>query len=346
MWLRASATKRPVMAKDVDPFKVSSPRIFLVRMVIFLILCGLIVVVIHPQIWTAFKANPPLNALIIGVLVIGILLSFRQVIRLFPEVAWVNSFRLGDPGLAVERPPTLLAPMAAILRDQAGSMSISAPMMRSLLDSIAIRLDEAREISRYMTGLLIFLGLLGTFWGLIETVSSVGGVINNLKVGGDAGAVFDSLRDGLSAPLSGMGISFSSSLFGLAGSLVLGFLDLQMSQAQNRFHTDLEDWLATIVSDINTTPVDPTVFPIGNTLGEMGSAIERLREAMSQQAGPGSGKAATTAMANLAEAIQGLVHHMRTEQQMIRDWVDSQAEQHREIRRLLELMVQERVDHR
>jgi len=331
------------MAKDVDPFKVSSPRIFLVRMLIFLILCSLIVVVIHPQIWTAFKANPPLNALIIGVLVIGIILSFRQVIRLFPEVAWVNSFRLADPGIAQERAPVLLAPMAAILGDQAGRMSISSLTMRTLLDSIGIRLDEAREISRYMTGLLIFLGLLGTFWGLIDTVSSVGGVINNLKVGGDANAVFDSLREGLAAPLSGMGISFSSSLFGLAGSLVLGFLDLQMSQAQNRFHTDLEDWLATTVSDINTA-VDPAAVPIGSTIGEMGMAIERLREAMITQGTAGTGKAATTAMANLAEAIQGLVHHMRTEQQMIRDWVDSQAEQHREVRRLLELMVQERVD--
>jgi hypothetical protein len=345
MWLRASATKRPVMAKDVDPFKVSSPRIFLVRMLVFLILCGLIVVVIHPQIWTAFKANPPLNGLIIGVLAIGILLSFRQVIRLFPEVAWVNSFRLADPGIALERPPTLLAPMAAILRDQAGSMSISSLTMRTLLDSIAMRLDEAREISRYMTGLLIFLGLLGTFWGLIETVSSVGGVINNLKVGSDAGATFDTLRDGLSAPLSGMGISFSSSLFGLAGSLVLGFLDLQMSQAQNRFHTELEDWLATTVSDINTnTAVDPAALPIGSTIGEMGMAIERLREAMTQTTGPGSGKAATIAMANLAEAIQGLVHHMRTEQQMIRDWVDSQAQQHRDVRRLLEILVREDVN--
>jgi hypothetical protein len=152
------------------------------------------------------------------------------------------------------------------------------------------------------------------------------------------------LREGLSAPLAGMGISFSSSLFGLAGSLVLGFLDLQMSQAQNRFVTELEDWLATTVSDINVPPVDAATLPIGSTIGEMGSAIERLREAMTQQTGVGSGKAATTAMANLAEAIQGLVHHMRTEQQMIRDWVDSQAEQHREIRRLLELMVQERVD--
>jgi hypothetical protein len=330
------------MAQEVDPFKVSSPRIFLVRMLIFLILCSLIVVVIHPQIWTAFKANPPLNALIIGVLVIGIVLSFRQVTRLFPEVAWVNGFRLADPGIAVERSPVLLAPMAAILGDRIGRMSMSSQTMRSILDSIAIRLDEAREISRYMTGLLIFLGLLGTFWGLIETVGSVGAVINNLKIGGDSAAVFDSLREGLAAPLGGMGISFSSSLFGLAGSLVLGFLDLQMSQAQNRFHTEVEDWLATTVHDLEVTGED-TAVPIGNTVGEMGMAIERLREAITSN-GSGSSKSATNAMANLAEAIQGLVHHMRTEQQMIRDWVDSQAEQHREIRRLLEVMTQERIE--
>jgi hypothetical protein len=326
------------MARDIDPFKVSSPRIFLVRMLVFLILCSLIVVVIHPQILVAFKANPPLNALIIGVLLIGIILAFRQVIRLFREVAWVNGFRLADPGIAVARPPVLLAPMAAILGDRVGRMSMSSQTMRSILDSVAIRLDEAREISRYMTGLLIFLGLLGTFWGLIETVSSVGAVINNLKVGGDANATFDSLRDGLAAPLSGMGISFSSSLFGLAGSLVLGFLDLQMSQAQNRFHTELEDWLATTVSDIGgASELDP-----GHSGGgEMRVAIERLRESITSS---GSNKAATNAMANLAEAIQGLVHHMRTEQQMIRDWVDSQAEQHREIRRLLEILARERVD--
>jgi hypothetical protein len=285
-------------------------------------------------------ANPPLNALIVGVLLIGIALSFRQVIRLFPEVAWVNSFRLADPGIAVERSPVLLAPMAAILGDRVGRMTMSSQTMRSILDSIAIRLDEAREISRYMTGLLIFLGLLGTFWGLIETVSSVGGVINNLKVGGDAAAVFDSLREGLAAPLGGMGISFSSSLFGLAGSLVLGFLDLQMSQAQNRFHTELEDWLATTVRDIGES-ADQSAAPIGNTLGEMRVAIERLREAVS---GSGSSKASTAAMANLAEAIQGLVHHMRTEQQMIRDWADAQAEQHREVRHLLDVLTRERIN--
>jgi len=326
------------MKQDVDPFKVSSPRIFLVRMLVFLILCSLIVVVIHQQIWTAFKANPPLNALILAVLLIGIVLSFRQVIRLFPEIAWLNSFRLADPGIAVERPPVLLAPMAAILRDRTGRMTISSLTMRGILDSIAIRLDEARDLSRYMTGLLIFLGLLGTFWGLIETVGSVGKVIENLKVGGDAGTVFDSLKEGLAAPLSGMGISFSSSLFGLAGSLVLGFLDLQMSQAQNRFHTEVEDWLATTVRDMGGES-DAAGAPLGIS-NELRVSLERLREAISET---GSGKAATSAMANLAEAIQGLVHHMRTEQQMIRDWVDSQAEQHREIRRLLEHVARETI---
>src|SRR5258706_16046811 len=135
--------------------------------------------------------------------------------------------------------------MAAILGDHAGRMTISSQTMQSLLDSIGTRLDEGRDMLRYMTGLLIFLGLLGTFWGLIETVSSIGAIIKGLKVGGDAGDMFNSLRDGLGAPLGGMGISFSSSLFGLAGSLVLGFLDLQTSQAQNRFYTDLEDWLST-----------------------------------------------------------------------------------------------------
>jgi hypothetical protein len=330
------------MAHDLDPLKLSSPRIFLLRMVVFLILCALIAVVLYRQIWGAFLANPGLNALIIGVLIIGIALAFRQVIRLFPEVNWVNGFRLADPGLAVERPPVLLAPMAAILGDRIGRMAISAQMMRGILDSIAARLDEARDLSRYMTGLLIFLGLLGTFWGLIETVGSVGKVIEGLKVGGDAGAIFDSLKEGLAAPLSGMGISFSSSLFGLAGSLVLGFLDLQTSQAQNRFYTDLEDWLSTTVNDLSGT-VEGAAHAVAAVApsGDLKVAIERLREAMTDG---GSNRAATTAMANLAEAIQGLVHHMRTEQQMIRDWVDGQAEQHREIRRLLEILARESVN--
>ncbi len=198
--------------------KLGSPRIFLVRMLVFLILCALIAFVLQHQILNAFMANPWLNGLIVGVLVIGIILSFHRVIRLFPEVAWVNSFRRADPGLAVAREPTLLAPIAAMLGgERVGRVAISAQTMRAFLDSLGTRLDEARDISRYLTGLLVFLGLLGTYWGLIETVGSVGGIINNLNVGGDADTVFNTLKEGLAAPLGGMGISFSSSLFGLAG---------------------------------------------------------------------------------------------------------------------------------
>ena len=312
---------------ETELTKLSSPRIFLVRMLVFLVLCALVMVVLYKQIMTAFFANPGLNALIGAVLLIGIILSFRQVIRLYPEVSWVNNFRIADPGLAIEQRPTLLAPMAAILGgERTGRMSISQQTMRHLLDSIATRLDEARDISRYMTGLLVFLGLLGTFWGLIETVGSVGKVIEGLKVGGDSGALFDTLKEGLAAPLGGMGISFSSSLFGLAGSLILGFLDLQSSQAQNRFYTDLEDWLASTVREVSGEGSS-------GVSGELQHAMERLRTAVEDG---GSSRGTTAAMANLAEAIQGLVAHMRTEQQMIREWADGQGEQNREIKKLLE----------
>ena len=320
-------------AMEIELTKLSSPRIFLVRMVVFLVLCALIMVVLYKQIVVAFFANPGLNALIGAVLLIGTILSFRQVIRLYPEVTWVNSFRIADPGLAVERHPTLLAPMAAILGgERTGRMSISQQTMRHLLDSIATRLDEARDISRYMTGLLVFLGLLGTFWGLIETVGSVGKVIDGLKVGGDAGALFDTLKEGLAAPLGGMGISFSSSLFGLAGSLILGFLDLQSSQAQNRFYTDLEDWLASTVREYSGEAA------AAGSSGELQGAVERLR--LTLEAG-GASRGTTAAMANLAEAIQGLVAHMRTEQQMIREWADGQGEQNREIKKLLERLARQ-----
>jgi len=327
------------MASDLT--KLPSPRIYLIRMLVFLILCGLIAFVLQRQILNAFLANPWLNGLIIGVLLIGIILSFHHVIRLFPEVAWVNGFRSADPKLAARREPKLLAPMAAMLGgERVDRVAISAQTMRAFLDSLATRLDEARDISRYLTGLLVFLGLLGTFWGLIETVGSVGSIINGLKIGGDADSVFDALKEGLAAPLGGMGISFSSSLFGLAGSLVLGFLDLQTSQAQNRFYTNLEDWLATTVQD----------FGVGGGGGTGGAAalpagivdaFERLRHSIEDG---GANKATTVAMANLAEAIQGLVQHMRNEQQMIRDWADEQAKLNRDLRRFMEHVAREPVE--
>ncbi|WP_439924072.1 flagellar motor protein MotA [Nitrobacter sp. JJSN] len=322
----------PSSALEIELTKLSPPQIFLVRMVVFIVLCTLVLVILYKQIILAFFANPGLNALIAAVLAIGIIFAFRQVIRLYPEIAWVNNFRIASPGRATaDRKPRLLAPMAAILGgERTGRVSISQQTMRHLLDSIATRLDEARDISRYMTGLLVFLGLLGTFWGLIETVGSVGKVIDGLKVGGDAGSLFDTLKEGLAAPLGGMGISFSSSLFGLAGSLILGFLDLQSSQAQNRFYTDLEDWLATTVREYGgETRADPSA--------EIKTAIEGLRASL--EARPGQDT--TAAMASLAEAIQGLVTHMRAEQQMIREWADGQGEQNREIKKLLELLAQQ-----
>jgi hypothetical protein len=317
------------MASEPDPLKLTSPRIFLIRMLVFLILCGLIAFVLQKQIANAFLANPWLNGLIVAVLLIGIILSFHQVIRLFPEVSWVNNFRRADPKLEASRPPKLLAPMAAMLGSERSSrIAMSTQTMRAFLDSIATRLDEARDISRYLTGLLVFLGLLGTFWGLIETVGSVGTIINGLKAGGDADSVFDALKEGLAAPLGGMGISFSSSLFGLAGSLILGFLDLQTSQAQNRFYTNLEDWLATTVEDLGSG-----AMPSG-----VAEALTQLQHSMGDGA---TSRATTAAMANLAEAIQGLVQHMRDEQQMIRNWADEQAKLNKDLRRFMERTARE-----
>lgn len=343
------------MAHPADPFiKLSSPRIFLIRMLVFVLLCGALAAVLYRQIWAAFLNNPGLNGVIFGVLFIGIIFAFRQVSRLLPEVEWVNSFRLVDPGLEVRQAPVLLAPMATLLGDRIGRMAISQMTMRGILESIGTRLDEARDLLRYLTGLLIFLGLLGTFWGLLETVSSIAHVISSLDVGPDSGSILENMKSGLAAPLAGMGISFSSSLFGLAGSLVLGFLDLQAGQAQNRFYTDLEDWLSTTVADLGLEsgraapapvpapiPVQPVAalpppaplpaLPAPN-YAQLTQAIEKLEKTMNEA---GSHRV-TAAMAHLAESLQGLVQHMRGEQQMVRDWVEAQAEQQKEIKKLLE----------
>lgn len=343
--------------------KLSSPRIFLVRMFVFILLCVALASILHEPIWRAFLNNPGLNGVIFGVLFIGIIFAFRQVLRLLPEVEWVNSFRIADPGLEVRQSPVLLAPMAALLGDRVGRMSISQATMRGILESIGTRLDEARDLLRYLTGLLVFLGLLGTFWGLLETVSSIAQVIGALDVGPESGSVLDALKTGLAAPLGGMGIAFSSSLFGLAGSLVLGFLDLQAGQAQNRFYIDLEDWLSTTVEDlgteaarargpvpapISTTPIGPLPLPPppaptfaqAPDFSDLSAAIARLERTMTEA----GSQRVTSAMAHLAESLQGLVQHMRSEQQMVRDWVEAQAEQQRDIKRLLERIAEAKSD--
>jgi hypothetical protein len=322
------------MAANPGHMTLSRPMVFFWRMIIFLILVAFLVAILYAQILSAFMANPGLNGLIVGVLFIGIAYAFRQIVRLFPEVRWVNSFRVADPGLKVPKPPVLLAPMATMLRDRSGHVSISTLSMRSILDSIGSRLDEARDISRYLVGLLIFLGLLGTFWGLLETINSVGKTISTLDTSNNDGLViFEELKEGLAAPLKGMGTAFSSSLFGLAGSLVLGFLDLQAGQAQNRFYNELEDWLSGItelqlgetLSSSATPQLRFAMQDMQRSITELGSNIEQ-----------GSlNDNSTEAVRNLAAGVEKLIEQMRTEQQVVREWADEQAQQQQELASVL-----------
>jgi hypothetical protein len=327
---------RKARSRHYDPYKLASPQIYLWRMMIFLIITGFLALILYNQAAIAFMSNPGLNGVILAVLAIGIVMIFRQVLRLFPEIRWVNTFRVAEPGIEVARPPVLLAPMATLLGDRIGRMAISTTTMRSILDSILMRLDEDREMSRYLVSLLVFLGLLGTFWGLLETVRAVADTIRSLDVSSsNTGVIFEDLKAGLAAPLSGMGTAFSSSLFGLSGSLILGFLDLQAGQAQNMFYNDLEDWLSTV------TDLDPDTMDTrgASTAEDLRVAVERLARTVQEggaATGSGSTQRATTAMANLAEGIQGLVQHMRSEQQVIRAWVETQAEQQKDMKALLD----------
>ncbi len=226
---------------------MSSPQRFINRMIVFLVLSAIVVATAYEIVFRIFMYNPVLNGLILGVLLLGIIYAFRRVLSLKPEIRWIEAFRTSHPGFSLQAAPLLLAPVASVLGEQErrGRFVLPAMSARYLLDSISSRLDESRDISRYQVGLLIFLGLLGTFWGLLQTIGSVGEVINELSVGeGDLVTVFDQLKAGLAAPMSGMGTAFSSSLLGLAGSLIVGFLELQATQAQNSFYNDVEEWFS------------------------------------------------------------------------------------------------------
>jgi len=315
------------LARIFDPYRLTSPRVFLLIMIIFLIIFGFLTAILYRQIADAFATNPGLNGLILGVLVIGILLALLQVFRLMPEVAWVNSFREGNLETEGGREPVLLAPMKALLGQSGQNMSLTTGSMGSILDSIGTRLDEARDISRYLIGLLVFLGLLGTFWGLLGTIGSIGDTIQSLDPGsGSTADILDALKSGLSAPLDGMGTAFSSSLFGLSGSLVLGFLDLQAGRAQNRFYTELENWLST-VTDMNSELAAAT-GAVGGTADDIRSHLEKLTQNIQQG---GGSQRATAAMASLAEGIQGLVQHMRADQQNMKAHLDQQAQQQKQL---------------
>ena len=310
---------------------LSMPGVFLVRMLLFLALVGFIAAILFPQFEDAFQANPGLNGLIIAVLGIGVIFAFWQVIRLYPEIRWVNAFRIADPGLGISHRPVLLGPMATMLRDRTGALSLSTGSMRSIMDSIGSRLDEARDTGRYLVGLLVFLGLLGTFWGLLDTIRSVGETINALDTkSADSTLIFEELKTGLGAPLRGMGTAFASSLFGLSGSLVLGFLELQASQAHNRFYNELEDWLSGITEltpggSIEGASSDEVNRQLYGALFEVQRSLSEIADRLDRGGGAGGDNS------EIADGISQLIAQMRREQEIIRQWADEQSSQHGEL---------------
>src|SRR5215467_13354564 len=332
------------MAATTYKAKLTYPQVFLWRMSLFLILAILLAVILDgqtQQLRTSFMANPGLNSLIIGVLLVGTVYAFRQVLRLYPEIRWVNSVRISDPGLAVDTTPVLLAPMATMLRDRTGQLSLATGAMRSLLDSVASRLEEQRETTRYLVGLLIFLGLLGTFWGLLQTVRSVGATIGTLDTNaGENTLLFDQLKEGLAGPLKGMGTAFSCSMFGLAGSLILGFLDLQAGHAQGRFYNELEDWLSGITELQPADAVGAAAMPpqLRFALIDMQRSISDLNDKVELRLlNDNTGDA----VKDLAAGVDKLIRQMRAEQKVVREWADEQAQQQHELATVLRQITDE-----
>lgn len=311
--------------------RVTQPTRFFARMAFFLVVGTATVALLYPELRTAFVANTVLNGVILGVLLIGIIHAFRTVTMLRGEIAWIESFRQDNTVVSSAAAPRLLAPMATMLGESPDRISLSTISMRSLLDGIASRLDESREISRYMIGLLVFLGLLGTFWGLLETVQAVGSVVGGLNIAGaDLSSAFNDMKQGLQAPISGMGTAFSSSLFGLAGSLVLGFLELQAGQAQNRFYNELEEWLSSLTrlssSAMGSIEGGDQSVPayIQALLEQTADGLEGMQRALAR-----SEENRTDYSRNifeLTESIGALSTQMATEQKLMMKVAESQSE--------------------
>ena len=306
---------------------MTNPRRFLFRMIVFLILVVGALALLYPGLERAFLAKPALNGLILAIIIFGIAYIVRQVLQLEPEAAWADTLRRNEPGLSVMRPPRLLGPVAAILQQRRGKVSLSAPAQRSLLDGLSSRLDETRDISRYLIGLLVFLGLLGTFWGLLETVAAVSRVVSNLSMTGvDMGQALANLQSGLETPLMGMGTAFSSSLFGLGGSLILGFLELQAGQAQNRFYNEIEDWLASLTRLSGGTAVsdgDQSVPAyIQALLEQTADNMENLQRILIR--GEDSRIQANTNLTALTERLGTFSDQMRAEQSLMLRLAESQ----------------------
>lgn len=318
---------------------MTRPQGFLMRMSLFVVAVIGAAAFLAEQLERSFMANPGLNGLILGVLLLGIVYVFRQVLVLGPEVEWAERFRHRDSGVTVHRPPTLLAPMATMLGDQPSHRWLSTLSMRSLLDGIASRLDESREMARYLIGLLIFLGLLGTFWGLLQTVTAVGDTIRDLTVEvDDPAGLFGSLKAGLEAPLAGMGTAFSSSLFGLAGSLVLGFLELQAGQAQNRFYNELEEWLSSITrlsSGIGVGDGEQSVPAyVSALLEQTAESLDTLQRTIARSANDSA--SANSTLLSLSDRLAGLTDQMKSEQGLMVRLAQSQMEMQPVLERLTE----------
>jgi hypothetical protein len=313
---------------------MTRPRRFLLRMVLFLAAIAGVVGVLLDPVQRAFLSNPALNGLIVAAFLFGVLYVLRQVLMLGADVTWIEAYqRARHTSTAnVPDPPDLLAPMATLLETRGrGGQPLSPLSLRSMLDSIAARLDEVREISRYLIALLIFLGLLGTFWGLLETVTAVGKTISGLSLGSSAEPtqLFDKLREGLASPLVGMGTAFSASLFGLSGSLVLGFLDLQAGQAQNRFYNELEEWLSGMTRLGAAGPVgeageQSVPAYVQALLEQTAEGLDNLQRAMSR-AEENRGSANATLL-QLAERLSSLTDQMRAEQALMMKLAEGQME--------------------
>jgi len=311
---------------------MTRPTVFLIRMIVFLVLVLGVTALLGAELVTAFIANPLLNSVILAVLLGGVFWNFRQVLALSPEVTWLETFQRSRPSLAALPPPKLLAPMVNMLaargpKREDQRFTISAQSMRSMLDTIASRLDEKRELSRYMIGLLIFLGLLGTFWGLLLTIAAVADVISGMSVGsGDINALFEQLKSGLNKPLRGMGTAFSASMLGLAGALVLGFLDLTAGQAQNRFYNELEEWLSSLTrvsSGVLGGEGEGSVpVYVQALLEQTAENMESLQRTLSR--GEDDRREGTAALMSLTERLAALSDTMRASQQLMLRIAESQ----------------------
>ena len=295
---------------------------YLTRMVVFLAVVIIVCLALVLRLQEAFLANAILNGLIVGVLLVGIIIVFRQVLQLNPEIHWIKAYRKSEDGEGLPPPGRLLAPMATMLGERRQGTKLSALSTRSVLDGLAARLDEGREISRYLIGLLIFLGLLGTFWGLLGTLGSIGETIRSLSVGSaDLNLMFDDLKRGLQAPISSMATAFSSSLFGLAGSVVLGFLDLQAGQAQNRFYADLEDWLASetklarAAGGVSEEEGGSLPAYVTALLEQSADSLDSLQRAMSKS--EMAREEVGSSLMSVAERLEALTDQMQQEQSLM-----------------------------